>query len=78
LPEVKPANLTAIVDQNRKDTAMLVNAAIMASSGNKKDPSLQIAIAESSSAENREIVTKALEDSKTDQEEEKAIEKISS
>ena len=55
-----------------------MNAAILASGGNKKDPTLQIAIAESQSAENHEIVTKALEESTNDQEEEKAIEKISS
>lgn len=40
-------NYTAIAEQNKKETAQLVNAAIVASGGNQRDPSLQIAIAES-------------------------------
>jgi hypothetical protein len=66
-----------VYDQNKKDTQALINAAMTANGGNTQDPTVQIAIAESSSAENHAIVTTALENATSDSEEDKAIEKIS-
>ena len=48
-----------------------------ANGGNAQDPTVQIAVAESSSAENHAIVTTALENATSDSDEDKAIEKIS-